>query len=420
MWATWTSMLAGRGRGAIDHVVYLIECRLSHRRRLGELFARRNARRWERYQAVRPGPFEPAEQSWFSQHGEDGVLLALLERVPEAPQTFVEIGSGDGSENCTRVLVEQGWSGTWMEGDPDRAARAAQLQVSGSLTIKAGYVTTANLADLLASTTPEVLGVAVVDIDGNDFWVLDRLLAERSPVVVVVEYNAAFPPGSYWRRRNRPLTAWDQTYRHGASLDALDEVAVRHGYGLVACDSSGVNAFFVHRSMLDRLPEAGRPRDHYRPPRFNPLGFGHPRTNLPVQRPIGAADRRRITIEAVELRPDGGGVRLEATVVNGSDQPLQSRGDHAINVGVAWCAGPALVDFEHAPVVPLPGVIPPGARRRLLGWIPDAPANVDAAVVTLVQGGVAWWTDDGPEASHARITWPTAAEATPVSGPLAG
>ena len=30
--------------------------------------------------------------------------------------TFVEIGIGDGSENNTRLLLENGWTGTWVDG----------------------------------------------------------------------------------------------------------------------------------------------------------------------------------------------------------------------------------------------------------------------------------------------------------------
>ena len=63
-----------------------------------------------------PGSLLDVEAGTFSQHGEDGVIEAIFGRLDgrcSATGSFVEIGSGDGAENCTRALVDRGWTGIW-------------------------------------------------------------------------------------------------------------------------------------------------------------------------------------------------------------------------------------------------------------------------------------------------------------------
>ena len=74
-----------------------------------------------------------------------------------------------------------------------------------------------------------------------------------------------------------PAHNWDYSAYYGASLASLVKLAGRHDYELVACESMGVNAFFV-RGDLARphlAEEIGEPRRHYAPPRHT-RGFGHP------------------------------------------------------------------------------------------------------------------------------------------------
>ena len=90
--------------------------------------------------------------------------------------------------------------------------------------------------------------VLSVDIDGNDYWVLDALEAVR-PRIVVVEYNASFGPERSvtipYTRAFYGYRAHSSGYYHGASLTALARLGERKGYVLAGCDSRGVNAFLV-------------------------------------------------------------------------------------------------------------------------------------------------------------------------------
>ena len=56
-----------------------------------------------------------------SQYGEDGVLQELVRRLGIANGQFVEFGAWDGQHlSNTRLLLEQGWQGVYIEADQER------------------------------------------------------------------------------------------------------------------------------------------------------------------------------------------------------------------------------------------------------------------------------------------------------------
>jgi hypothetical protein len=96
-----------------------------------------------------------------------------------------------------------------------------------------------------------------VDIDGNDYWVWEAITA-ISPRVVIVEFNALFGPTAPVTVPYDPAFVRQKAHSSrvyfGASLAALDHLANKKGYSLVAVESNGVNAFFVRNDVANALP----------------------------------------------------------------------------------------------------------------------------------------------------------------------
>ncbi|MEI6624661.1 MAG: hypothetical protein WCP28_22460, partial [Actinomycetes bacterium] len=101
------------------------------------------------------------------------------------------------------------------------------------------------------------IGLLSVDIDGNDYWVLDAIDVV-SPRILVAEYNSTFGPDAAVSVPYDP--SFDRTKAHhsnlywGASLAALCLAADRKGLAFVGSNSAGNNAFFVRRDVLGVLP----------------------------------------------------------------------------------------------------------------------------------------------------------------------
>jgi hypothetical protein len=122
-----------------------------------------------------------------------------------------------------------------------------------------------------------------IDIDGNDYWIWEAIGAVR-PRVVIIEYNAAYPPPVAFVAEYKADRVWDGGNYHSASLASLEALGRAKGYALVGCNLSGANAFFVREDELtgsDGQPRFAAPftaANHYEPPRYDLSGLpsGHP------------------------------------------------------------------------------------------------------------------------------------------------
>ncbi len=349
-----------------------------------------------------------AEHSVWSQQGEDGLLEALLERTGGPARTFVEIGASDGIENCTRALAERGGRGFWFEADTARVQRASEVTSDLAVQVHRATVTAENVVALLTeSGVPSEPDVLVLDIDGNDFWVLRSILREFAPRVLVAEYNATFPPGEFWTRRRRAYTQWDDTYRHGASLDALDWVCRHAGYRLVACLSHGVNAFFVRDDLADEVGLRPHPiASLYRAVMVARPMIGHP-YNVDDDCPLlDADDRQRLEIRDAAIigrRPrsdhaSSGLVGVLARIRNDTNHWLSSTGPTPLHLSAHLLdARGNVVEFEternwiHGGIRPhgdawaggIFGITDPHARTLRLCLVQDGVAWLDSSALDI-------------------------------------
>lgn len=210
----------------------------------------------------------------FSQNDEDGILLEILSRIGLfEPACFVEFGVGDGLENNTLILLAHGWHGAWIGGE------RLSLATNGSrVSFTLDWVTSDNAAQLAIGTLEQIgkrpsdARVVSIDLDGNDLYVAEALLQRGFfPDVLVVEYNAKFPPSAAF------VIAYDATHKwagddyYGASLRSWDEL-LRDRYRLVACTMSGTNAFFVRKEHTERFDDV----PHALSDLYNPGPFGLP------------------------------------------------------------------------------------------------------------------------------------------------
>lgn len=213
------------------------------------------------------------EYKVFSQNGEDGVLVELLNRVGAQTRFFVEFGIGDGTEgNCVYLADVAGWSGLFIEADPVSHASLSHKYDGTRVRTLQEMVTPESLQDQLdRSGVPLDLDVLSIDIDGNDLWVWKAVDRYR-PRIVVVEYNASMDRDVV---RSTPYLheAWDGTGVFGSSLAAFDVVAADLGYALAHTEMSGTNAFYVRADLAGQVGVAHPPR---RAANYGLLGGQHP------------------------------------------------------------------------------------------------------------------------------------------------
>lgn len=106
------------------------------------------------------------------------------------------------------------------------------------------------------------IGLLSIDIDGNDYWVLDKITA-ISPRILVCEYNPILGDKHAITIPYRP--DFDRMKAHhcglyfGSSIKAIQNLATRKGYEFVGTCSNSINAFFVRRdlfgSVVDKIKD---------------------------------------------------------------------------------------------------------------------------------------------------------------------
>jgi len=215
----------------------------------------------------------------FSEGNEDGMLHEIFSRLGLESRQFVEIGIGDGLECNTAFLLTEGWRGTWIDCSAEAVEKARNHFCAHPVNIVCEAVTPANVNAVLAAQISEMsCDLLSIDVDSYDFYIWEAITA-LSPRVVVIEYNASFPPFvrktiEYVPGSKLPVG----TNYFGASLGALVELGKRKGYSLVGCSLTGVNAFFVRNDLLgDHFCAPYTADNHYEPPRYGLIGqIGHP------------------------------------------------------------------------------------------------------------------------------------------------
>lgn len=89
-----------------------------------------------------------------------------------------------------------------------------------------------------------------IDTDYADFWILEAILEEYSPKLVVHEINHQPPSLCVSVPKSRELLFWDGTQFQGASLCAFDCLAKRFGYSVIYCESAGINCFWIRNDLI--------------------------------------------------------------------------------------------------------------------------------------------------------------------------
>src|SRR5258708_2020261 len=138
-----------------------------------------------------------AEFKVFSQFGDDGIIQYLTHRLAPLPDSFVEFGVGNYRESNTRfLLLNNNWRGLVLDEDEAsiRFIQQDEIYWRHTLTARQAFITRENIDELLghAGLGGEI-GLLSIDIDGNDYWVWEKITI-IDPVIVIIEYNSVLGP----------------------------------------------------------------------------------------------------------------------------------------------------------------------------------------------------------------------------------
>ncbi|MEM7724984.1 MAG: FkbM family methyltransferase [Cyanobacteria bacterium P01_A01_bin.45] len=221
----------------------------------------------------------------YSQSDEDGIIKEIFQRIGVTNKVFVEFGIGNGLENNTLALLFEDWQGLWIDASSKSINKIKKhffkIIESGQLKIIQSFITKENIDKLIFSNIQSgEIDLLSIDIDGNDYHVLNNISC-ITPRVIVIEYNAKFTPPILFCMDYNETHIWEKDDCFGVSLKFLEVNLDKKGYYLVGCNISGVNAFFVRKDIVsDKFLQPFTAENHYEPARYYLSGYfaGHPAT----------------------------------------------------------------------------------------------------------------------------------------------
>jgi len=192
----------------------------------------------------------------YSQNDEDGIITEIFNRIGTKNKVFVEFGVQNGLECNSHYLLHKGWSGLWIEGSNDCCKMINKLFSvpikNERLKVINAFIDKDNINTIISGFIDSTIDLLSIDIDGNDYWVWETISCIQ-PRVVVIEFNAKFPPDYEWVMKYNKDHIWEKDDNHGASLKSFELLGKKLGYQLVGTNFTGINAFFVRQEIAQNL-----------------------------------------------------------------------------------------------------------------------------------------------------------------------
>lgn len=237
-------MLPGMREFGLDYELFLRPT--EPRSTIGPPGPRNLAQAAQRYTSI----LELGLQKWrgrFSHNNEQQILSKYIgDLLPQDhDQTVVDIGAGNGVRwSNSYALLLKGWRVLGIEADQQKFSLLRRVYRDSSKAQAVNCrVEPENIVSLLQSLKiGKNFSVLSLDIDGNDYWVLDAILSSFRPSLIVTEINEKIPPPIRYVVKYDP----DFALRHhfyGYSIASLADLCARHGYGILELEYN--NAFLA-------------------------------------------------------------------------------------------------------------------------------------------------------------------------------
>ena len=196
----------------------------------------------------------------YSQWGEDGIIDWLVNKSPDIPKSFLEIGTENYKESNTRfLLINKNWDGFIIEADKSsvKDIKSQRIYWRHNLTIENTFISQNNINTIIKKNNiPRKLGLLSLDIDGVDYWILKKL-SVLDPSIIICEYNSLFgqkkaitvPYKNNYIRSNEHFS----NLFYGASIRAFINLLKKRNYFFIGTNSAGNNAFFVKQNIWKKI-----------------------------------------------------------------------------------------------------------------------------------------------------------------------
>lgn len=170
----------------------------------------------------------------YSQNSEGLILEYMTEmlNINGDRRMIYDIGAGDRFilSNSRHLAYNCGFSVEW----------------SDRLTGQDITLENCNEKDFLTAP-PSIISI---DIDGNDYWILDKMMPHFRPYIVCAEFNAMYTDSR--TIAYNPNHEWAGDSYYGFTFEAGKKLAEKHGYKVIF-QLADMNMFMVRADLIEGL-----------------------------------------------------------------------------------------------------------------------------------------------------------------------
>jgi hypothetical protein len=180
-----------------------------------------------------------------SEFGEEKYIEAFLKDIPKT-NYFLEIGAGDGCYHShTRYFLDNGYQGLQIDKDN-----------KGNDEVKQHFIFNENVIPLLKTyKCPKAFDFLTIDIMVNEYWILDKILTEYNPNLIVSRFNPYIHQQHKW---NSITINYDPEFEYAGdnyfsyTLDAGKVLAEKYGYTIVFQNDEKYLYFLKNEFVIEK------------------------------------------------------------------------------------------------------------------------------------------------------------------------
>ncbi len=185
----------------------------------------------------------PKVERWkrYSQCGEESIIGFILSKIESTTKFVLDLGAGDGYSlsNSKYFIESHGFAHLLVDGNNH-----------GNKAVMQHFLNRENILPLLKTYgVPKTFDLFCIDLDGNDIYILDKVLSEYQPSIIVAEFNPIFEKEVSAAIRYNSEHRWEGDDYYGFSFTAGVVAAKKHGYSCVF-QTDNMNMYFVKDSVL--------------------------------------------------------------------------------------------------------------------------------------------------------------------------
>jgi hypothetical protein len=161
-----------------------------------------------------------------SQKGQDSLIERIFECIGTTNKFYVEFGAYDGIVSCNsrNLKVNHQWQGLLIDDEKE----------NHSLNLYKTKLTRENINSVFQKyKVPFIFDFLCVDVDGMDYWLLQEILKQYEPRVIMVETCVHFEPDENKIMKYNSEFRWNGKTKFGSSPLAFKKLAEKHGYKLI-------------------------------------------------------------------------------------------------------------------------------------------------------------------------------------------